>query len=178
VFGDSLSAGYGIDPSKGWVNLLTSKLRDAGYKYRVVNASVSGETTAGGLARLPRALKVQQPDIVVLELGGNDGLRALPLADTRANMEQMIVLAGQAKRQVLVLGVQLPANYGARFNTEFATMYAGLAHKHNAAVVPFFISGVVANSSMMQADGIHPNESGQPGLLNNIWPVLAKLLRH
>ena len=176
VFGDSLSAGYGIDPARGWVSLLEAKLRAAGYEYKVVNASVSGETTAGGLARLPRALQTQHPAIVVLELGGNDGLRALPLPAMRDNLAKMIQLCQNARLPVLLLGIRMPANYGPRFTSEFSAVYADLARRFHVPSVPFILEGVASEPGMMQADGIHPNERGQPLLLENIWAALQKML--
>ena len=176
VFGDSLSAGYGIDPARGWVSLLDARLRTAGYAYRIVNASVSGETTAGGLARLPRALQTQRPALVILELGGNDGLRALPIGAMRDNLARMIQLCRDARLPVLLLGIRMPANYGPRFTREFAAVYADLARRFGVPSVPFFLEGVATQAGMMQGDGIHPNEQGQPLLLNNVWPVLQKML--
>lgn len=176
VFGDSLSAGYGIDPARGWVSLLEAKLRGAGYAYRVVNASVSGETTAGGLARLPRALQAQRPALVILELGGNDGLRALPVASMRENLARMIRLCKDASAQVLLLGMRMPGNYGPRFTAEFAAVYPDLARQSGVPMVPFALEGIATEPGLMQPDGIHPNEQGQPLLLANVWPVLQKML--
>jgi acyl-CoA thioesterase-1 len=176
VYGDSLSAGYGIDPTRGWVSLLDTKLREAGYAYRVLNASVSGETTAGGLARLPRALQTQRPALVILELGGNDGLRALPIATMRENLARMVRLCKDAGLPVLLLGMRMPANYGPRFTSEFAAVYPELARQSGVALVPFFLEGIATRPELMQADGIHPNEQGQPLLLANVWPALQKLL--
>lgn len=176
VFGDSLSAGYGIDPARGWVSLLEAKLRTAGYSHRVVNASISGETTAGGLARLPRALQVNRPALVILELGGNDGLRALPITAMRDNLARMIRLCKESRAQVLLLGIRMPANYGPRFTSEFAAVYSGLARETGVPTVPFLLEGVATQAGLMQADGIHPNEQGQPVMLANVWPVLQKTL--
>ncbi len=176
VYGDSLSAGYGIDPARGWVSLLDAKLRESGYAYRVLNASVSGETTAGGLARLPRALQTQRPALVILELGGNDGLRALPITTMRENLARMVRLCKDAGLPVLLLGMRMPSNYGPRFTTEFAAVYADLARQSGVALVPFFLEGIATRPELMQADGIHPNEQGQPLLLANVWPALQKLL--
>jgi acyl-CoA thioesterase I len=176
VFGDSLSAGYGIPVESGWVNLLASRLKTEGYGFRVVNASVSGETTAGGLARLPRALQTHQPQIVVLELGANDGLRALPTTAMRQNLEKMILLCKQSNRRVVLLGVRIPPNYGARYTTEFESTYRALAQQYMLPLVPFLMDHVADQSALMQADGLHPNEPGQPLLLDNVWPVLSKAL--
>jgi acyl-CoA thioesterase I len=177
VFGDSLSAAYGIDPALGWVNLLRARLQSQGYKYQVVNASVSGETTAGGLARLARALETQHPRIVVLELGANDGLRALPLAEIRGNLDRMLTLSRQAGRQVLLLGIHMPPNYGPRFTAEFDRVYVDLASQHKVALVPFLLEHVADRPELMQGDGMHPTAAGQPLVLDNVWPALSKLLQ-
>lgn len=176
VYGDSISAGFGLTMEQGWVSQLSNRLRQEGYGFQVVNASVSGETTTGGLARLPRALAAHHPRIVIIELGGNDGLRGLPLATTRANLDAMLSLASGSKRRVLVLGMRMPPNYGERYTRGFAAAYVDLARQHGTAVVPFLLEGVAGNPALMQADGIHPNERGQPVLLDNVWPVLKPLL--
>jgi acyl-CoA thioesterase I len=177
VFGDSLSAGYGIRVEQGWVSLLAQKIEHEGYGFRVVNASVSGETTDGGLARLPRALAVQQPRIVLLELGANDGLRGLPLTGTRENLDKMITLLHSHHVAVLLLGLRMPPNYGERYTTGFMTMYQELAATHHIALLPFLLENVALTPGLMQADGLHPNEQGQPLLLDNVWPRLVPLLR-
>jgi acyl-CoA thioesterase-1 len=176
VFGDSLSAGYGIRVEQGWVSLLAQKIEHEGYGFRVVNASVSGETTDGGLARLPRALAVQQPRIVLLELGANDGLRGLPLAGTRGNLDKMIALLQSQHVAVLLLGLRLPPNYGERYTGGFMSMYQELAASHHIALLPFLLDNVALHADLMQADGLHPNEQGQPLLLDNVWPKLLPLL--
>ena len=179
VFGDSISAGYGLaHVEQGWVALLQTRLKDQGYGYQVVNASVSGETTAGGLARLPRALTVHRPKIVILELGGNDGLRALPIAQMRANLAQMVDLATAAGAKVLLLGMRMPPNYGPDYTEQFQACYSDLARDKKLPAVPFFLNDVALLPNFMQADGIHPNELGQPKLLATVWPVLQPLLRH
>ena len=179
VFGDSISAGYGLaHVEQGWVALLQTRLKDQGYGYQVVNASVSGETTAGGLARLPRALTVHRPKIVILELGGNDGLRALPIAQMRANLAQMVDLATAAGAKVLLLGMRMPPNYGPDYTEQFHVCYIELARDKKLPGVPFFLNDVALLPNLMQADGIHPNELGQPKLLATVWPVLQPLLRH
>jgi acyl-CoA thioesterase-1 len=178
VFGDSISAGYGLDDeTHGWVALLQTKLAQAGYGYRVVNASVSGETTAGGLARLPRALALHHPQIVVLELGGNDGLRALPIAPMRDNLAKMIGLSRAAGAQVLLLGIRIPPNYGQDYTEQFRLTYPELGRELKLPVVPFLLDGIALEPGLMQADGIHPNEQGQPRLLANVWPALLPLLK-
>ncbi len=177
VFGDSLSAGYGIHVEQGWVSLLARKISQLGYGFRVINASVSGETTAGGVARLPHALDVQQPRILVLELGANDGLRGLPLDGTRDNLEKMISLARARGVTVLLLGMRMPPNYGERYTSGFQNMYSALAAAHKLALVPFLLDQVALNPALMQPDGLHPTEAGQPLLLDNVWPKLEPLLR-
>src|ERR1700691_6293401 len=178
VFGDSISAGYGLERvDQGWVALLQTRLKDQEYGYQVVNASVSGETTAGGLARLPRALMLHHPKIVILELGGNDGLRALPLAQMRANLVRMIDLSTAAGAKVLLLGMRMPPNYGPDFTQQFSSCYGDLARDKKLPLVPFLMNGIALTPSLMQADDIHPNELGQPKLLANVWPVLQPLLR-
>jgi acyl-CoA thioesterase-1 len=179
VFGDSISAGYGLARvEQGWVTLLRTRLKDEDYGYQVVNASVSGETTAGGLARLPRALDLHQPKIVILELGGNDGLRALPIAQMRANLVRMVDLASAAGAKVLLLGIRMPPNYGPEYTEQFRLCYSDLARDKKLPLVPFLLNDVAQSPDLMQADGIHPNELGQPKLLANVWPALKPLLHH
>jgi acyl-CoA thioesterase-1 len=178
VFGDSISAGYGLaNVERGWVELLRTKLKDAGYGYQVINASVSGETTAGGLARLPRALSLHHPNIVVIELGGNDGLRALPIDQMRANLSAMVDLAVASGARVLLLGIRIPPNYGPQYTERFRQVYSTIARDKKVPLVPFFLEGIALSPDLMQADGIHPNESGQPKLLLNAWPQLMPLLQ-
>lgn len=176
VLGDSLSAGYGIKVEEGWVTLLTQRLKTRGYGYRVVNASVSGETTSGGATRLPRALALHKPDIVILELGGNDGLRGLPLATSRANLVKMIEASQRAGAQVLMVGMLIPPNYGPRYSKDFQQMFPDLAAKYRLPLVPFFLNFVALDPALMQPDGIHPNARGQPQLLENLWPKLEPML--
>jgi acyl-CoA thioesterase I len=179
VLGDSISAGYGLARVElGWVALLQTRLKDQEYVYQVVNASVSGETTAGGLARLPRALTLHQPKIVILELGGNDGLRALPVAQMRANLVRMVDLATAAGAKVLLLGMRMPPNYGTDFTEQFRLTFSDLARDKQLPLVPFLLNGIALLPNLMQPDGIHPNESGQPKLLDNVWPSLKPLLHH
>jgi acyl-CoA thioesterase-1 len=178
VLGDSISAGYGLGHvEQGWVALLQARLKDQEYGYQVVNASVSGETTAGGLARLPRALTLHQPKIVILELGGNDGLRALPIAQMRANLARMTDLASAAGAKVLLLGMRMPPNYGPDFTEQFRMSFSDLARDKKLPLVPFLLNDIALFPNLMQADGIHPNELGQPKLLDNVWPSLKPLLR-
>lgn len=174
--GDSLSAAHGIPRDKGWVTLLESRLADQGYPYRVVNASISGETTRGGLTRLPRALDKHNPNIVIIALGGNDGLRGIPIDEMRANLAAMIEKSRQAGAEVLLAGVYLPANYGQRFTEKFRNTYKTLAEEYDIAWLPFILEGVALNSELMQDDRIHPNAAGQPRLLDNVWGELEPLL--
>jgi acyl-CoA thioesterase-1 len=177
VFGDSVSAGYGLTRvEQGWVALLQTRLKQQEYVYQVVNASVSGETTAGGLARLPRALTLHQPRIVILELGGNDGLRALPILPMRTNLARMVDLAEAAGAKVLMLGMRIPPNYGPEYAEQFRSSYSDLARDKKLPLVPFLLNGIALTPDLMQADGIHPNELGQPRLLENVWPALEPLL--
>jgi acyl-CoA thioesterase-1 len=176
VLGDSLSAGYGITVQQGWVNLLAQRIASEGYGYKVVNASVSGETTQGGLARLPRVLQLHKPDVVLIELGGNDGLRGLPLATSRENLRRSIELARNAKAQVVLVGMMIPPNYGQRYAQEFREMYSSLAARYSVALVPFLLDQVALNPQLMQDDGIHANAQGQPQMLDNVWPKLKPLL--
>ncbi|MGA2397221.1 MAG: arylesterase [Steroidobacteraceae bacterium] len=178
VFGDSISAGYGLARvERGWVALLQAKVKSEGYGYEVVNASVSGETTAGGLARLPRALAVHHPAVVILELGGNDGLRALPIDQMRANLSRMSDLARGAGAKVLLLGMRMPPNYGPQYTEQFSAVYADLAREKHLPVVPFFLSSVALHPDLMQADDVHPDEAAQPLLLTAMWPALEPLLK-
>lgn len=176
VFGDSLSAGYGLTTGQGWVSLLQQRLASKGYGLRVVNASVSGETTSGGRARLARALAQHKPAIIILELGANDGLRGLPLRTAQDNLAAMIDAARTTGARVLLVGVQLPPNYGTAYTSRFREMYAELARQHHVGLVPFLMDGVALDTRLMQADGLHPNAAGQPRLLDNIWAPLQPLL--
>ena len=176
VVGDSLSAGFGIKLEQGWVSLLQKKLRQEGYGHRVVNASASGETTGGALTRLPRALDQHRPAIVILELGGNDGLRGLPAADIRANFERMIELSEAARARVLLLGMRMPPNYGPAYTRQFDAIFPALAREHRVPLVPFLLDGVALDEALMQDDGIHPNAVAQPKLLAAVWPQLQPLL--
>ena len=177
VFGDSISAGFGLTHlEQGWVEMLRTKLKQEGYGYQVVNASVSGETTAGGLARLPRALALHHPQIVIIELGGNDGLRALPLDQMRTNLAKMVDLSVSAEARVLLLGIRVPPNYGPEYTEKFRAVFTQVAQQKGVPVVPFLLTDIALSPDLMQADGIHPNELGQPKLLANIWPTLKGIL--
>ena len=178
VFGDSISAGYGLERvDQGWVELLKTRLKAQGYGYQVVNASVSGETTSGGLARLPRALQLHHPSIVIIELGGNDGLRALPIAQFRDNLSQLAALASASGAKVLLLGMRMPPNYGPQYTEQFAKVFSDLAHDKKIPTVPFLLTDIALSQNLLQGDEIHPNAEGQPILLNNVWPALQPLLQ-
>jgi acyl-CoA thioesterase I len=177
VYGDSLSAAYGLRVDQGWVALLQKRLDEQGYGYRVVNASVSGETTSGGKARLERALAQHQPEIVVLELGANDGLRGLPVAGARSNLEAMIATIRAGGAKLLLIGIEMPPNYGVQYARAFSAVYGDLAKARQLPLVPFLLDGIALDPALMQADGLHPNADGQPRVLDNVWPVLQKLLR-
>lgn len=176
VLGDSLSAGYGIDPRRGWVQLLRERLEQDGHDYRVLNASISGDTTRGGWERLPKALEQHQPAILILELGANDGLRGFPIPEIRTNLEQIVNLARVSGAKVLLLGMRLPPNYGRRYAERFAELFPQFALDKGIPIVPFFLEGVSERPDLMQEDRLHPNESAQPLLLENIWPRLRPLL--
>ena len=177
VFGDSLSASYGIEEEQGWVNLLSEKLRQAQSPYSVINASVSGETSTGGLSRLPAALAEFQPSVVVLELGGNDGLRGLPLATLQSNLEEMVSLSQRAGAKVLLAGIQIPPNYGPRYTEPFYALFGDIAESEQLPFVPFLIDGIPQQPELMQNDGIHPRAEAQHMILDNVWPVLAPMLQ-
>lgn len=176
IVGDSISAGFGLDARYGWASLLQTRLRQEGFDDKVVNASISGDTSAGGQARLPALLAAHKPAVVVLELGGNDGLRGQPPAQLRQNLASMVDQSRQAGAKVLLLGMQLPPNYGVRYTRAFAKVYEELAKDKQVALVPFFLEGVGGVPELMQADGIHPAQGAQQRLLENAWPVLKPLL--
>jgi acyl-CoA thioesterase-1 len=176
VWGDSLSAAYGIPVESGWVQLLAARLRDQGYPHRVVNGSVTGETTAGGLARLPAALKRHRPALVLIELGGNDGLRGLPVAQLRANLQQMARLARAAGAQPVLFEMQMPPNYGAAYTQSYRRAFADVALAVNAPLVPFFLAPIVTDAAWFLDDGIHPSVKAQPRLLEAVWPTLQPVL--
>ncbi len=177
VFGDSLSAAYGIQQSQGWASLLQQKLDAKSIPYQVVNASVSGETTSGGLARFPAALERSKPSIVIIELGANDGLRGLRMTAMKKNMQAMIMQAKVRHAKVLLVGMRIPPNYGIRYTKSFANTYQSLSEENEIALVPFMMKDVSENSELMQADRLHPNAKGQSMILDNIWPSLSGLLK-
>nr|WP_231960318.1 arylesterase [Tepidimonas fonticaldi] len=179
VVGDSLSAEYGLARGTGWVALLERRLQEGRRTARVVNASVSGDTTAGGRSRLAALLERHRPALVVLELGGNDALRGLPLETTRDNLRAMIRASRDAGARVLLLGMDMPPNYGERYRAQFRAVYTDLAREEKVALVPFFLAGVADGpqaAALFQDDRIHPNERAQPILLDNVWPQLQRLL--
>lgn len=177
VFGDSLSAAYGIPRESGWVALLAQRLQAGKSHYQVVNASVSGETTAGGLTRLPALLKAHKPQQIILELGANDGLRGLPLAQTQRNLEAMIALAEKQGGQVLLIGMRLPPNYGAAYAGKFQAVFAEVAKRKKVRLVPFLFDGIATQPENFQADGLHPTAQAQPVLLDTVWRQLAPMLK-
>lgn len=179
VVGDSLSAEYGLKRGTGWVALLDRRLRDDGKAITLVNASISGDTTSGGLSRLPALLAQHQPQVVIIELGGNDALRGLQLKTSQGNLESMVKAAQAQGAKVLLLGMQVPPNYGAQYAAEFIAMYADIAKRHKATLVPFFLKGVADAADadkLFQSDRIHPVEAAHPILLSNVLPALSKLL--
>jgi acyl-CoA thioesterase-1 len=174
VFCDSLSAGYGLSPGQGWVNLLQQQLGGA---HMVINASQSGETTAGGASRLPQALKAHKPQVVILELGGNDGLRGLPLTEMQANLDTMIRASQAAGARVLLVGMALPPNYGHPYTDQFHAVYDTLARQHRTAYVPLLIDGFATDRRRFQADGIHPVAAAQPQMMQTVYRQLRTLLK-
>lgn len=177
VVGDSLSAGYGIQIDRAWPTLLDQRLKSQGYGYRVVNASVSGETSAGAESRLARLLELHRPAIVILEIGANDGLRGLPLAQTRKNLTSMLDKAASRQASVLLVGMQMPPNYGAIYADGFYALFGELARARKLSLVPFLLDGVALDPGLMQGDGLHPTAAAQPRLLDNVWRVLQPMLK-
>ena len=177
VVGDSVSAGYGLSNGQGWVTLLSSRLETEGYRYRVVNASISGDTTAGGRARLPALLAQHKPAVVIVELGGNDALRGGKLATTRENLDAMVAASQAAGAKVLVVGMEVPPNYGPAYAREFKELFASVAAARKVPLAPSFFAGFGEDLSYFQPDRIHPTAQAQPRLLDNVWPQLKPLLR-
>jgi acyl-CoA thioesterase-1 len=176
VFGDSLSAGYGIDVDQSWTALLQSRLSAQGYEHRVINASISGETTEGGKTRIGAALDNFEPDLVILELGGNDGLRGFPPGVMKENLREIIESTRASGAAVVLLGIRIPSNYGPRYTQAFEGVYRELATELDVPWIEFFMEGVALNESLMQDDGIHPNAEAQPILLDNAWPIISEAL--
>ncbi|WP_312723281.1 arylesterase [Stutzerimonas nitrititolerans] len=176
VVGDSISAAFGLETSQGWVHLLQQRLNDGEHDYQVVNASISGDTSAGGLARLPALLREHEPDIVIIELGGNDGLRGQPPAQLKRNLAAMVEMSQEADARVLILGMLMPPNLGKRYTEAFAKVFPEVASEHNVPLVPFLLEGVAGVPSMMQSDQVHPTAEAQSKLLDNVWSALNPLL--
>jgi acyl-CoA thioesterase-1 len=176
VFGDSLSAGYGIDVDQSWTTLLQSRLEQQGYEHRVVNASISGDTTEGGAARIDQALDTFQPSLVILELGGNDGLRGIPVERMKVNFEKIIQASADSGAAIVMLGIRIPPNYGPRYSTAFENVYRELAVEYSVPWIEFFMEGVALNEELMQEDGIHPTAEAQVVLLDNAWPMIDQAL--
>ena len=177
VLGDSISAEYGLPRDSGWVSLLQKRLSDDKLTVKVINASISGETTAGGLTRLPGLLQQHKPAVLIIELGGNDGLRGLSLAATQSNLREMIKSADRIGARVLLLGMRVPPNYGPDYSKRFAAMYQGLARERNVKLVPFLFAGLEDTERFFQQDRIHPNQRAQAVMLDNVWPSLRSLLK-
>jgi len=176
VFGDSLSAGYGIDVDQSWPALLQSRLESQGYEHRVINASISGETTEGGVTRIARALENFNPELVILELGGNDGLRGFPPDRMKTNLQTIIETTKASGAAVIMLGIRIPTNYGPRYTGAFENVYRELADQLSVLWIEFFMEGIALNEELMQDDGIHPNASAQSILLDNAWPIIRQAL--
>jgi acyl-CoA thioesterase-1 len=176
VVGDSLSSGYGIAAEQSWVAMLEDRLQAEGYGYQVVNASIAGDTSAGGLSRLPRLLEAHDPALVVIELGGNDGLRGQPVAALRTNLTRMIELSQQSGAAVVLAGMQIPPNYGPAYTASLAAVYPELAERFGATLIEFLLAEVALNDELMQPDGVHPNAAGQKIVFANVWRVLGPLL--
>ena len=177
IVGDSLSAGYGIQPQQGWVHLLQKRLEQQYPKqHKVVNASVSGETTSGALARLPKLLQTHRPDVVVIELGGNDGLRGQPPQMIQKNLANLIQHSQKAKAKVVIFGMKMPPNYGSAYSKAFENNYKVVSQQYKVKLLPFFLEGIAGNKQLMQKDLIHPNAKAQPILLNNAYPYIKGAL--
>ncbi len=176
IYGDSLSAAYGIPREQGWAHLLQQRLTQAGYRHQVANASISGETTRGGLTRVEQTLTLHRPSLVILELGANDGLRGLPIEEMRRNLAGIIAACKRHQARVLLVGMRIPPNYGPRYTREFVDSYALLAKQHNLPLIAFMLDGVAGKRELIQEDGLHPTAAAQPALLDNLWPRLMPLL--
>ncbi len=177
VLGDSLSAAYGINAEQGWANLLQQRLATQGYRYHVVNASVSGDTTRTALNRLDDAIQQHKPAIIIVALGGNDGLRGLPFSEIEQSLSRIIEKSQQEGLAVLLAGVRLPPNYGTFYNTQFSELFQSLSKKYGLALVPRILDKVAGNSVLMQEDGMHPTSAGQKQILENVWPYLLPMLK-
>jgi acyl-CoA thioesterase-1 len=176
IIGDSLSAGFGIDVDQSWATLLQSRLEEQGYEHRVVNASIGGETTEGGATRIDQALQTFSPSLVILELGGNDGLRGIPANRMQDNLEKIILKSEASGAAIVMLGIRIPTNYGRRYREAFEKVFRDLASQHDIPWIEFFMEGIAFNEDLMQSDGIHPNATAQPLLLDNAWPIITAAL--
>jgi acyl-CoA thioesterase-1 len=172
VFGDSLSAGHGIDVDQSWTALLQSRLADQGYEHRVINASIGGDTTESGAARIGQAIETFAPSLIILELGGNDGLRGIPAERMRGNLHKIIKTSKDSGAAVVLLGIRIPPNYGQRYIEDFDRVFRELANELDVPWIEFFMEGVALNDELMQSDGIHPNAAAQSKLLENAWPMI------
>lgn len=177
VYGDSLSAAYGIAQEQGWVTLFWQRIQQQRLNYSVVNASISGETTSGGLSRIEKTLKQHQPTLILIELGANDGLRGLPIAEMRKNLEAMITISKKYKSKVILLGMKIPPNYGVKYTRNFQETYQILAKQYKLPFVPFLLDGVAGNRELNQEDGLHPLAKAEPVVLNNVWRVVKEVIK-
>ena len=177
IFGDSLSAGYGIEVDQSWAALLQKRLQQQGYEHRVVNASISGETTEGGATRIETALAEFAPELVILELGGNDGLRGFPASRMKANLEKIVTTTKASGANVVLLGIRIPSNYGPRYSAAFEDVFRQVSEEHEVAWIEFFMDGIAFDDSLLQDDRIHPNAKAQPILLDNAWPIINDTLK-
>jgi acyl-CoA thioesterase-1 len=176
IFGDSLSAGYGIEVDQSWGALLQTRLSEQGYEHRVINASISGETTEGGATRIESALADFSPDLIILELGGNDGLRGFPAARMKANLEKIVTRAKASGAAVVLLGIRIPTNYGSRYSADFEAVFRQVSENLGVQWIEFFMDGIALDDNLLQDDRIHPNATAQPILLDNAWPIISATL--
>ncbi len=176
IFGDSLSAGYGIEVDQSWAALLQARLKEQGYEHQVVNASISGETTEGGATRIAAVLQDFSPDLIILELGGNDGLRGFPASRIRANLEKIVTRAKATGAAVILLGIRIPTNYGSRYSAAFENVFRQVSKDLDVKWIEFFMDGIAMNDELLQDDRIHPNAEAQPILLDNAWPIISATL--
>lgn len=176
IVGDSLSSAYGIDPAVGWVTLLSKRLEEQHFHYAIINISMGGDTTSQGVEKLPAALKEYQPEIVIIALGANDGLRGLPASLIEKNLNTLITFSQTYHAKILLVGLLIPINYGPVYRSQFEQVYKTLTKKYHLIEVPFLLKDVALDPQLMQTDGLHPNTAGQPIILENLWPYLEKLL--
>ncbi len=176
IFGDSLSAGYGIEVDQSWAALLQTRLKDQGYEHKVVNASISGETTEGGATRIDSALQDFSPDLIILELGGNDGLRGFPAAQMKTNLTKIVSRSKESGAAVVLLGIRIPSNYGSRYSAAFESVFRQISEELDVQWIEFFMEGIALNDDLLQDDRIHPNAVAQPILLDNAWPIISATL--